>query len=82
MIHARQDYQRIQDPWGKIGGDEPVFLVRAKDMCAPGTVIAWAYLAEAAGADPDIIKAAHEQAVVMRLWQEKHGKKIPDMPAE
>lgn len=31
MIHARDDYNRIQDPEGKIEQDEPVFLLRAKD---------------------------------------------------
>jgi hypothetical protein len=31
MVHARKDYARIQDPWGKIGDDEPVFLIRAQD---------------------------------------------------
>lgn len=31
MIHARKDYMRIQDPEGKIGDNEPVFLLRAQD---------------------------------------------------
>lgn len=31
MIHAREDYNRIQDPDGKIPEDEPVFLIRAQD---------------------------------------------------
>lgn len=31
MIHARSDYDHIQDPSGKIGKDEPVFLIRGKD---------------------------------------------------
>ena len=31
MIHARLDYQRIQDPSNKIKDDEPVFLLRAQD---------------------------------------------------
>lgn len=28
MIHARDDYNRIQDPENKIGKDEPVLLIR------------------------------------------------------
>ena len=28
MKHARDDYNRIQDPAGKIPEDEPVFLLR------------------------------------------------------
>lgn len=31
MRHAREDYNRIQDPAGKIHEDEPVFLMRAQD---------------------------------------------------
>lgn len=31
MKHAREDYNRIQDPEGRIGEDEPVFLFRAQD---------------------------------------------------
>lgn len=51
MLHAREDYQRIQDPDAPtddnpegrgIAVDEPVFLLRAKDSLAPGIVRAWA----------------------------------------
>jgi hypothetical protein len=42
MIHARNDYQRIQDPANKIPIDEPVFLLRAQDVTAADTVRAWA----------------------------------------
>jgi hypothetical protein len=31
MLHAREDYQRFQDPENKIGKDEPVMLFRAQD---------------------------------------------------
>ncbi len=44
MIHNRADYMHIQDPSGKIGEDEPVFMVRCKDQLAPGTVRIWAQL--------------------------------------
>ncbi len=46
MIHARPDYNRIQDPDNLIPDDEPVFLLRAKDRTAPAAVDAWANLAE------------------------------------
>lgn len=42
MIHARTDYDRIQNPENKIERDEPVFLLRAKDKFAPSTVRFWA----------------------------------------
>jgi len=52
MKHARKDYDRIQDPDGKIPEDEPVFIVRAQDICAGDTVRAWAALNDDIGGDP------------------------------
>ena len=37
MKHARSDYDRIQDPDGKIPANEPVFLIRGQDVCAYAT---------------------------------------------
>lgn len=82
MKHARSDYDRIQDPAGLILEDEPVFLLRAHDIAAPLTVRFWARLARDYGASDDIVGAAKSQANAMFKWQEEHGKKIPDMPAE
>jgi hypothetical protein len=80
MIHARQDYNRIQDPAGLIPADEPVFLIRAKDKCAPATVRAWAMEARQAGADNDIVFAAFRHADLMEAWQRENGSQVPDMP--
>ena len=80
MKHARPDYNRIQDPMGLIEDDEPVFLLRAKDVAAPAAVEAWANLAKLAGADLFIVDTALGWAETMRQWQMKHGEKIPDMP--
>lgn len=44
MIHARNDYQRIQDPQNKIPVDEPVFLLRAQDETASAVVRYWVRL--------------------------------------
>ncbi len=41
MIHARKDYDHIQDPSGKIPLDEPVFLVRGQDPDGWRTVASW-----------------------------------------
>jgi len=57
MKHARPDYDRIQDPAGQIHEDEPVFLIRATDTVSGDAVRAWADLAEAAGAAPNIVEA-------------------------
>ena len=80
MIHARKDYDRIQDPEGKIPEGEPVFLLRAQDAVAPQVVEIWAIAAHNAGADGDIVQHAYEHAQVMRKWQAEYGSKVPDMP--
>jgi len=79
MIHARDDYNRIQDPEGIIPDEEPVFLLRSTDVTAPATVRHWADLAEAAGADPVIVQAARHQAHAMESWQDAFGSKVPDL---
>ena len=55
MRHAREDYNRIQDPEGLIPEDEPVFLIRGQDQVGAETVERWAFLATAAGADVEIV---------------------------
>lgn len=80
MKHARVDYDRIQDPAGLIGEDEPVFLLRAKDVVAAKAVRAWAALAAVAGADLLMVNASLVQADRMEFWQEINSCKVPDMP--
>lgn len=79
MIHARQDYMRIQDPLGKFGEDEPVFLIRAKDHCAAETMRFWANLHSARGGDPVMSEIIIKHAKLTEEWQEKNGCKIADM---
>lgn len=83
MRHARPDYDRFQDPAHLIPEDEPVFLIRAKDIVGADAVRAWADLAERAGAAPDIVAAARLHADNMTTWRILHdnGGQIPDMPA-
>ena len=78
MKHARQDYDRIQDPEGKIPADEPVFLLRAQDVFAAPTIEYWARQVESYGGSPNIVKLAREQSLRMAKWP-KH--KIPDLPS-
>lgn len=80
MKHARADYDRIQDPAGLIGEDEPVFLIRAQDSLAPYVVQVWASLARVNGNDADIIAAAEGHVQLMKEWQRKHGVKMADLP--
>lgn len=79
MKHAREDYNRIQDPENKIGKDEPVFLLRAQDKFAPVVVRFWAELVEAAGNEYMAAKA-FEHACDMDDWQQVNGSKTPDVP--
>lgn len=78
MKHARESYNRIQDPEKKIGEDEPVFLLRAKDALAPDTVEHWALLLYRRGGDRDLARKAMDQATAMREYQKQHGAKLPD----
>jgi len=80
MRHARKDYDRIQDPEGKIPQDEPVFLIRGQDITAPDVVHHWADLAAARGASSEIVMLAREQAERMRDWQRLNVGKVPDLP--
>lgn len=79
MIHARDDYNRIQDPEGRIPDNEPVFLIRGQDVVAPDVVEFWATKAHEAGVDSRMVEAARKHASRMRRWQAEHGSKIPDL---
>ena len=59
--HASEDYNRIQDPDGKMAMMSLVFLWRAKDKYAPIVVRMWAELVEASG-DIDLADLAFEHA--------------------
>lgn len=93
MIHARKDYNRFQDPALKdpkllgenstpIAEDEPVFLLRAKDFCAPEAVRAYARLLMEVKASHKMIAAVGEWANRMQQWQMDHQNvvKVPDVP--
>ena len=68
MIHARKDYNRIQDPENKIPGDEPVFLLRAQDQVAAEVVRIWVVLHLARGGEETIALLAQRQAELMEKW--------------
>lgn len=80
MRHARQDYNRIQDPTGKIPASEPVFLLRGQDVCAPIAVQAWADEAEKRGSDAELIRVARAWAAEMLTYQANQKSKVPDQP--
>ena len=80
MRHARQDYNRIQDPAGIIPHDEPVFLLRAQDITAPHAVRAWARAQWENKGNRDMGGMAMEHADRMEEWQRVHGAKVADLP--
>jgi hypothetical protein len=69
--HAREDYNRIQDPENKIPADEPVFLIRGQDIVGAATVREWALKNQRAGGDPALTKSAFEHANAMDAWPKK-----------
>ena len=71
MIHARDDYNRIQDPANKIPQDEPVFLLRGQDKVAAAAVRVWAVLNDEASGDPEASRLAREHAEKMEAWPKK-----------
>ena len=82
MLHARKDYDRIQDPANKIGADEPVMLLRARDVLAPVVLAKYADLLRHHLADPIMITSVLAHESKMRQWQRVNGCKLPDMPAD
>lgn len=80
MRHAREDYNRIQDPAGRIPEDEPVFLLRGQDEAAPAAVRVWADVHEAQSPDSPLVRLAREHARRMQQWQQVEGAKVADGP--
>ncbi len=94
MIHARHDYNRIQDPAVEnpallgegstpIGEKEPVFLLRAQDKYAARTVAFYAgQLGAALDVDPDMAALALHWSSMMASWGQVSTTKSPDMPSQ
>jgi hypothetical protein len=91
MRHLRKDYDRIQDPatiapemtnGTPFGADEPVFILRGRDMLAATCVSSWADWAEEEGAAPELVAAARKWADHMAAWGMEHGTKVPDAPPD
>lgn len=79
MKHARADYDRIQDPAGKIPKNEPVFLIRGQDLAAPETLREYAMEAHRKGADNALIMAVLDHVREIERWQREIARKTPDL---
>lgn len=82
MIHARTDYDRIQDPAGLIGEDEPVMLFRAKDRLMHNVLAAYRDMLVQVGAEPHMVESVERHIDRVTHWQVENGTQTPDMPAD
>jgi len=62
----------------KVKHDEPIFVLRAQDLTAPGIVRAWANMARKVGCPETKIKEAFQLADRMEEWAKSNGGKMPD----
>lgn len=68
MLHARKDYDRFQDPEGKIPINEPVFLLRAQDAVAVEVVRFCTKCHRNAGGSEEMAEMAEKHADSMSEW--------------
>lgn len=84
LVTAKDIIQAAQGgdgPLGKAAADEPVFVLRARDMFAPGLVRIWSQLVtmQTPGRlGSDKTEAARTIAVQMEAWQRFNTMKLPD----
>jgi hypothetical protein len=65
--------------FGKADIDEPLFVLRAQDRCAPAAVRDWAHRATNAGCSIEKVAEAMDIALEMEEWQARTGRaKWPD----
>ena len=65
--------------YDKAAPDEPIFVLRAKDVLAPEVIQVWAHLAEERGVKKEKVAEARLVAIDMAQWAKMHGgSKVPD----
>jgi hypothetical protein len=72
---VREAAARGEGCLGKAADDEPVFVLRGRDLLAPDLVEKWAIDANAVKCPWDKVREAKEIAQLMREWP---GRKNPD----
>lgn len=68
----------VQDPSGRIPEDEPVFLLRGRDLLSVQLVLEWAKRYGELGGDPARVKVVRDHAQKMQEWQNNVELKYPD----
>jgi hypothetical protein len=82
MKHAREDYNRIQDPANLIPEDEPVFLLRAQDLFYVDTLRYYRSLLQHNGSGTGMRDSVTAHIDASIRWRNKNWEKIkmPDLP--
>lgn len=73
--------EEIADPnstWNKVKDDEPVFILRAQDLLAPGTVCEWVANSRKRGVSSGKLREARNCVTAMMAWANRNGVKLPD----
>lgn len=71
----REELSNPESCLNKAADDEPIFVLRAKDMLSPLAIEAWAEAAEDYGVPKDKIAEARALAARMSEWPDR---KVPD----
>lgn len=67
---------KIKD--GSLPVDEPLFVLRGRDLLAAGSVTAWAVTAAAIGVPQERVDEAMALAEKMRKWETKRVPGVPE----
>lgn len=64
----------------EVGTDEPIFIIRGKDACSVRAILAYARIANDAGATPEFGAECNIRAIEFQTWQNQHRDeiRIPD----
>jgi len=74
-----EELQDVNSTLSKVAMNEPIFVLRARDVLAPGVVRHWAREAQGRGVRHDKVQEALELAARMEHWQQTvGGSKLPD----
>lgn len=66
----------VLDQRSKLGADEPVFVIRGRDIVAEHAIYSYAELAEKAGADGTFVQSVRHAAASISMWQSQHPDKV------
>lgn len=78
ILRPTTSAERLSAWAARLGDNEPVFTLRARDITAPNTIRRWASAAAELGAPPEKVGDALRLAAYMETWQRQHGCKVPD----